>query len=143
MSLTYTTAHSSAGSLTHRGRPGIEPTTWWFLVRFISAAPWWERLNLKIFQRKILIFLIINLKHIWTSCISNDDGHLSFRTDSWLMNWINNVKLVYFFLHYKSVNSWRFTVIKILVLGILLHDFEDQLNIFSYWFIELDLGHWF
>ena len=26
-------SHSNAGSLTHRGRPGIEPETSWFLVR--------------------------------------------------------------------------------------------------------------
>ena len=34
-SATYTTA----GSLTHWARPGIEPATSWFLVGFISAAP--------------------------------------------------------------------------------------------------------
>ena len=35
-------SHYNAGSLTHWGRPGIEPATSWFLVGFISAAPWWE-----------------------------------------------------------------------------------------------------
>ena len=44
MSMTYTTAHGSARSLTHWARPGIEPTVSWFLVRFISAAPWQELL---------------------------------------------------------------------------------------------------
>ena len=39
MSATYTRAHGNAGSLTHWARPGIEPTTSQFLVRFISAAP--------------------------------------------------------------------------------------------------------
>ena len=34
-SVTYTTAH---GSLTHPVKPGIEPETSWFLVRFVSAA---------------------------------------------------------------------------------------------------------
>ena len=34
-SLTYTTAHSNARSLTHWARPGIEPVTSWFLVRFV------------------------------------------------------------------------------------------------------------
>ena len=38
----YTTAHGNAGSLTHWVRPGMEPTTSWFLVRFASAVPWWE-----------------------------------------------------------------------------------------------------
>ena len=32
VSATYTTAHSNAGSLTHRARPGIESVTPWFLV---------------------------------------------------------------------------------------------------------------
>ena len=32
-------SHSNAGSLTHCVRPGIEPTTSWFLVGFVSAAP--------------------------------------------------------------------------------------------------------
>ena len=36
----YTTAHSDAGSLTHR--PGMEPETSWFLVGFVSTAPSWE-----------------------------------------------------------------------------------------------------
>ena len=39
VSVTYTTAHSSARSLTHWVRPGIEPTTSWFLVGFTSAVP--------------------------------------------------------------------------------------------------------
>ena len=35
-SVTHTTAHGSAGSLTHRARPGIEPATSWFLVGFVN-----------------------------------------------------------------------------------------------------------
>ena len=42
VSATWTTAHGNAGSLTYWARPGIEPATSWFLVRFISAAPRWE-----------------------------------------------------------------------------------------------------
>ena len=38
----YTTAHHNAGSLTHSVMIGIEPTTSWFLVGFVSAAPLWE-----------------------------------------------------------------------------------------------------
>ena len=41
-SVTYTTAHGNAGSLTHGARPGIEPATSWFLVGFVSTAPQWE-----------------------------------------------------------------------------------------------------
>ena len=35
-------SHSNARSLTHWARPGIEPTSSWFLVGFVSAAPQWE-----------------------------------------------------------------------------------------------------
>jgi len=35
-SATYTTAHGNAGSLTHWARPGIEPSTSWFLVGFVN-----------------------------------------------------------------------------------------------------------
>ena len=38
----YTTAHSNARSLTHWERPGINPSSSWILVRFVSAEPWWE-----------------------------------------------------------------------------------------------------
>ena len=44
-SATYTTAHCNAGSLTHWARPGIEPTTSWFLVRFISSLLQWELIH--------------------------------------------------------------------------------------------------
>ena len=37
-SATYTTAQGNARSSTHWARPGIEPTTSWSLVRFISAV---------------------------------------------------------------------------------------------------------
>ena len=51
---TYATAHGNTGSLTQWMRPGIEPKTSWFLVGFISAAPWWELL--------FLFFIFINCK---------------------------------------------------------------------------------
>ena len=38
-SVTYTTAHSKARSLTHWVKPGIEPASSQTLVRFISAEP--------------------------------------------------------------------------------------------------------
>ena len=37
MSLTYTTVHGNAGSLTHWTRPGIEPTSSWMLAGFINC----------------------------------------------------------------------------------------------------------
>ena len=36
LSVSYTTAHGSAGSLIHWARPGIEPATSWMLVRFVN-----------------------------------------------------------------------------------------------------------
>ena len=47
-SVTYTTAHDNARSLTHSARPGIEPTSSWILVRFISTEPQQELLTTKI-----------------------------------------------------------------------------------------------
>ena len=41
ISVTYTTAHGNTRSLTHWARPGIEPTSSWILVRFITAEPQW------------------------------------------------------------------------------------------------------
>ena len=41
-SATYTTARGNTGSLTHWVTSGIKPTTSWFLVGFISTAPWRE-----------------------------------------------------------------------------------------------------
>ena len=38
-------SHSNAGPLTQQ-RPGMEPATSWFLVGFVSAAPWLEPLVL-------------------------------------------------------------------------------------------------
>ena len=46
MSATYTTAHGSAGSLTHWRRPGIEPTFSWTLVRVLTAESWRELLEI-------------------------------------------------------------------------------------------------
>ena len=42
MSVTYTTAHGNARFLTHWLRPGIEPTSSWILIGFITTKPWRE-----------------------------------------------------------------------------------------------------
>ena len=42
MSATYIHSSRNPGSLTHWARPGTEPETSWFLVRFVSAEPWQE-----------------------------------------------------------------------------------------------------
>ena len=40
-SVTYSTAHSYAGSLTPWVRPGMEPVSSWMLVRFVTIQPQW------------------------------------------------------------------------------------------------------
>ena len=42
MSVTYTSAHSNARSLTQRVGPGIKPAFSWTLVGFVSTEPQWE-----------------------------------------------------------------------------------------------------
>ena len=42
MSVSYTTAHSNAGSSTHWARPRIESTCLWILVGFVTTGPWQE-----------------------------------------------------------------------------------------------------
>ena len=37
LSVTYTTARGNGGSLTHQARPGIEPTSSWIQIGFITA----------------------------------------------------------------------------------------------------------
>ena len=36
VSVIYTTAHGNSGSLTHWARPGIEPTSLWILIEFLT-----------------------------------------------------------------------------------------------------------
>ena len=57
-SATYTTVHGNAGSLTHWARPGIEPSTSWFLVRFDVSAP---RRELQCLVFKVLSLLVFNI----------------------------------------------------------------------------------
>ena len=66
-SVTCTTAHSNAGSLTHWARAGIKPTTSCFLVRFVSVVPWQELMSY--FLK--LPFSMINLFHIWDASVSH------------------------------------------------------------------------
>ena len=62
MSVNYTRAPGNAGYLTHRSRPGIEPSMSRFLVGFISATPQQE-------------FCILPLKQ--TFCLSKFERHCS------------------------------------------------------------------
>ena len=44
VSATYIATYGNARSLSHWMRPGMEPTSSWILVRFLSAEPQWESL---------------------------------------------------------------------------------------------------
>ena len=65
VSVTYTTAHSNAGSLTYWAGPGIESESSWLLVRFITAEPRRELLFLDFYSNllrcgeKLLLSLLI------------------------------------------------------------------------------------
>ena len=60
-SATYTTAHSTAGALTHWSRPGIEPASSRILVRFVSAEPRWE---LRDFFFKVVKYIQHGIYHL-------------------------------------------------------------------------------
>ena len=55
-SATYTTVHGNTRSLTHWARPGIEPSTSWFLVGFFSTMPRQE-LPITLFFKKYKAYL--------------------------------------------------------------------------------------
>ena len=70
----YTTAHGNARSLTHWVRPGIEPETSWFLVRFVFTVPQWELPGLSLFLWSLYTALVTRsvvwwrkLTRIWIS----------------------------------------------------------------------------
>ena len=61
-SVTYTTAHCNARSLTHWAKPGIEPTSSWILVRFVSTSP--QREFLKYSFNLEIYHLVRKAKHL-------------------------------------------------------------------------------
>ena len=63
--MTYITAHSNAGSATHWARPGIKPTTSWFLVWFISTAPRQEQLIFFFSFFFFFFFFLWRTRGIW------------------------------------------------------------------------------
>ena len=82
LSVTYTTAHGNAGSLTHQVRPGIKPKSSWILIAFVSAAPLralpvcffsllpscWVKCSLMIL---IVIFLLAGeVEHLFTGSLA-------------------------------------------------------------------------
>ena len=79
VSVTYTTAHANAWSLTHWTRPGIEPLSSWILVGLVTAEPCWQlffffnllrfKFDLYIFHCSLLFFILFNFLSIcWGFC---------------------------------------------------------------------------
>ena len=95
MSATYTTAHGNAGSLTHWARPGIEPATSWFLVRFVSAVPQWELPGFLIFKcTQLSTFLWRKWRTTFQLPLASDVLLLIFFLRIWGDRW-------------KGWNSWQ------------------------------------
>ena len=61
-SVTYTTAHGNARSLTPWARPVIKPSTSWFLVGFVSAAPRREVLQRVTFETGLFALSLMHLR---------------------------------------------------------------------------------
>ena len=119
-SSTCTEAHGNTGSLTHWARPNIEPTTSWFLVGFVSAAPQWKLFKIQALptsqvrmcvQEKLFSGILnMSMNHLgicrWTSFI------LSFRAapgaygGSQTRGWIEAIAAG---LHHSHSNASSFT----------------------------------
>ena len=66
---TYTTVCGHTRSLIHWVRPGMEPTSLWILVRFITAEPQWE-LPVELILISLSLFMIFSiLQCLWGSHI--------------------------------------------------------------------------
>ena len=63
--LVYATVHSNARSFTHWSRPGIEATSSWIPVGFVTSVPQQELLKLFLFEKWLLnalVFFILKMK---------------------------------------------------------------------------------
>ena len=61
----YTTAQGKARSLTRWTRPGIEPTTLWFLVRFVSAVALQEHWPFYLKSNQMNILYVIGIQSMY------------------------------------------------------------------------------
>ena len=109
MSVTYTTAHSNARSLTHWVRPGIEPMSSWILVGFITTEPWQE-LVFYIFSAKIS-HLCTHFDYIFYWSIVDLQGGASFCcTAKWLsLTYI----YIYMYIYIYTFSKMLFSTISI------------------------------
>ena len=72
-SVTYTTAHNNAGSLTHWARPGIEPASSWILVGFFSAAPQQEFPEPSFWPMSLVLAIADHLNQIYCESFGLQD----------------------------------------------------------------------
>ena len=89
-------SHSNARSLSHWVRPGIEPTTSWFLVRFVSTAPQWE------LPKQIFKFVWKHKKSLNSQ--SNHEGKI-MELEEWII--LPNFRLYYKVIVIKTVWYWH------------------------------------
>ena len=89
-SVTYTTDHGNTGSLTHWARPGIELTTSWFLVGFVSTAPQWELLSiLNALSNLMFVKLEVSSKRPFLLCEVCWAGTISKTHREGLVSWVD------------------------------------------------------
>ena len=126
MSATYTTAHGNTGSLTHWARPGIEPTTSWFLVGFVNhwattgTPPWtlkgntawghWLTCQSQIFSSKKLSVkgqwkIIMLWRHFFLTFLFLTFSNFKFDTVSDLQTSCKNTAKNFY---WSSLQLWTF-----------------------------------
>ena len=78
--LAYTTADGNACCLTNGARPGIETSSSWILVRFVSTEPHWELLQSDIIKTRFLTYCVVNantIQNLLTVCGSQMHNSMS------------------------------------------------------------------
>ena len=77
-SVTYTTVHGNTRSLTHWLRPGIEPTTSWFLVGLVCTVPLQQWFNSCLWKHFVFKLGADFMDFFFNGCLP---GFLSFYSD--------------------------------------------------------------
>ena len=97
VSVTYTTNHSNARSLTHWPREGIKPTSSWILVRFISAIPQWELL----FVDFLMVVILTRVK--WYIIVVLNCIYITITN-------INHISMCFLAIHLSSLEKCLFRI---------------------------------
>ena len=85
MSVTYTTAHGNAGSLTYWEGPGIKSTSSWIQVTFISSETRWELLpSFSEISPRTLVEISWNISFlVWISSFTFPSLYLAVLQSQW------------------------------------------------------------